>query len=207
MTSWCASSFISNPKLLQRHATRCCALRREEFIHSIVATMVVSCSTSIPVALAFTQEQDRTTGYPTQHSEEEWSSLLRPTQYDILRLGKTERPFSSILEGEERVGTYLCAGCGNPLFQSQAKFHSGTGWPSFASALKGVSVESTNSFKKGLLGAELRCNQCGGHLGDVFQDGFLFVGTPAFQTGERYCIDGAALVFHTEEGSFLPGDS
>ena len=132
---------------------------------------------------------------PFNIQREEWSRLLSPTQYDILRLGKTERPFSSILEGEEQDGLYVCAGCNNPLFTSQAKFHSGTGWPSFASALRGVEIESTAPFKKTLIGAELRCNQCGGHLGDVFQDGFLFIGTPAFQTGERYCIDGAALMF------------
>lgn len=132
---------------------------------------------------------------------------MSPTQYDILRNGATERPYSSILEGEERLGTYVCAGCGTKLFDSREKFHSGTGWPSFARALPGVEVENVNQVQANLAGAELRCATCGGHLGDVFTDGFLFVGTPAFSSGKRYCIDGAALVFQPSSGDEeLPGD-
>lgn len=133
--------------------------------------------------------------------------MLSPTQYDILRNGATERPYSSILEGEERAGTYVCAGCGTKLFDSREKFHSGTGWPSFARALPGVEVENVNQVQANLAGAELRCATCGGHLGDVFTDGFLFVGTPAFSSGKRYCIDGAALVFQPSNGDAeVPGD-
>lgn len=139
--------------------------------------------------------KSRTQGYDVQKTSAEWSSVLSPTQYDILRNGATERPYSSILEGEERVGTYVCAGCGTPLFESKVKFHSGTGWPSFARALSGVEIEQVNAVQANLSGAELRCGTCGGHLGDVFADGFLFVGTPAFVSGKRFCIDGAALVF------------
>mmetsp|Transcript_223 Transcript_223/g.495 ORF Transcript_223/g.495 Transcript_223/m.495 type:complete len:264 (-) Transcript_223:77-868(-) len=145
--------------------------------------------------------KSRTEGYEIQKDEREWASVLSPTQYDILRNGGTERPYSSVLEGEDRPGSFACAGCGTPLFESSAKFHSGTGWPSFATALPGVEVENVSPVQANLIGAELRCKTCGGHLGDVFQDGFLFVGTPAFKSGKRFCIDGSALIFKPSDGS------
>ena len=145
--------------------------------------------------------RSRTDGYSYQKTDEEWNAKLSDMQYYILRRGGTESPNSSILEGEDRPGVFSCAGCGTDLFESSQKFHSGTGWPSFARGLKGVEVEDVNPLAAGLVGAELRCKTCGGHLGDVFGDGFLFVGTPAFTSGKRYCIDGAALIFHpAQEG-------
>jgi peptide-methionine (R)-S-oxide reductase len=144
--------------------------------------------------------KSRSKGYAVLKTDTEWSSILSPTQYDILRNGATERPNSSILEGEELAGIYVCAGCGTKLFDSKEKFHSGTGWPSFARALPSVEVENISQIQANLAGAELRCGTCGGHLGDVFTDGFLFVGTPAFTSGKRYCIDGAALVFQPSNG-------
>lgn len=137
-----------------------------------------------------------------QKTDDEWKSLLTPRQYDILRNGGTERPYTSILEGESRQGIFQCAGCGTALFESEQKFKSGTGWPSFAAALEdGVETERVNPVTLSLKGAELRCKTCGGHLGDVFNDGFIFVGTPAAETGKRFCIDGAALVFRPADGS------
>ena len=151
--------------------------------------------------------KSRTDGYAFQRTEKEWASILSDEQYYVLRRGGTESPNSSILEGEDRPGTFVCAGCKTPLFASKAKFHSGTGWPSFATGLAGVEVEDVNPVQFNLLGAELRCGTCGGHLGDVFGDGLLFVGTPAFISGKRYCIDGAALIFQPEDGSNeIPGD-
>ena len=88
-----------------------------------------------------------------------------------------------------------------PLFESAAKFNSGTGWPSFATALSAVEVEANNMVSAALLGTECRCGRCGGHLGDLFLDGFLFPGTPAFASGKRFCIDGAALVFVPANGA------
>ena len=155
---------------------------------------------------ALASSKSRTKGYTVQKTDEEWKSQLTPRQYDILRNGGTERPYSSILEAEERPGVYSCAGCGTHLFDSKEKFHSGTGWPSFATGLEGVEVEKVNFVQSNLAGAEIRCATCGGHLGDVFSDGFLFVGTPAFVSGKRFCVDGAALTFRSSDGDEVIGD-
>lgn len=172
-----------------------------------LATLLVSTSALPRGVYAAGNTKSRSEGYEIQKTDEEWKSQLTSRQYDILRNGGTERQYSSVLEAEEREGTYNCAGCGTPLFVSTAKFHSGTGWPSFASALPGVEVEKVNILQAKMGGAELRCKTCGGHLGDVFQDGFIFVGTPAAQTGKRFCIDGAALIFKSlEDGSEVVGD-
>ena len=165
-------------------------------------------STALPRIANASSSKSRTEGYPIQRSEREWAYVLSGPQYNILRQGGTERPYSSILEEEERSGIYVCAGCQTPLFDSAQKFHSGTGWPSFADSIgNNVEVENVNVFQKNLVGAELRCASCGGHLGDVFMDGFLFVNTPAFTTGKRFCIDGGALVFQPKDGSeYVFGD-
>lgn len=158
--------------------------------------------------VASANDKDRSDGYSVQHTDREWAYLLSGPQYNILRQGGTERPNTSILEGEEREGTYRCAGCNTPLFVSSAKFHSGTGWPSFATALEGVEVEEVNPLLAGLTGAEIRCATCGGHLGDVFLDGKLFVNTPAFTSGKRFCVDGGALIFKpTDGGDDVFGDT
>ena len=161
----------------------------------------------MPTVSQAAAKKSRTDGYNFQKNDEEWKSMLTSRQYDILRNGGTERQYSSILEGEERDGTYYCAGCRNPLFASKAKFHSGTGWPSFAAALDGVETEKLNIVQANLGGAEVRCQNCGGHLGDVFRDGYIFVGTPAANSGKRFCIDGGALVFKsTDDGTEVVGD-
>lgn len=180
-------------------------LQKGSVFGSIVAATL---TTQVPVqSAAYAKNiKSRTTGYSIQHTEAEWSKLLSKQQYFILREGGTESPYSSILEGEERAGLYLCSGCQTPLFDAKQKFHSGTGWPSFASPLmssadsnvSNVEMEDGSVFQYKLAGAEVRCHSCGGHLGDVFADGFLFVGTPAAKTGQRYCIDGAALLFAPE---------
>ena len=152
--------------------------------------------------------RSRSEGYSVQKSEDEWQKQLSAIQYNILRQGGTERPGYSILETEKRPGIFRCAGCGTDLFQTADKFNSGTGWPSFASGLPGVEIDPTvDPVTASLAGAELRCKTCGGHLGDVFNDGFLFQGTVAAKTGKRYCIDGAALVFYPDDGgTSLSGD-
>jgi len=154
--------------------------------------------------------RSRTDGYAVQKTEEEWKDQLSSMQYFVLRQGGTERPnFSVLSTASNQSGVYKCAGCGTDLFVSKDKFQSGTGWPSFARGLKGAEVDpNVSPLAKKLAGAELRCQTCGGHLGDVFEDGFLFVGTEAAVTGERYCIDGAALVFYPDGGgSAVRGDT
>ena len=166
----------------------------------IIGSAVLFAWTTRPV---WAKNKSRTAGYAVQKTEAEWKDQLSSAQYYILRQGGTERPFSSVLESEKRSGIFQCAGCGSKLFSSQDKFNSGTGWPSFARGLPGGSVETedVDAMTAKLVGAELRCATCGGHLGDVFQDGFLFPGTEAFKTGKRYCIDGYALVFYPDDGT------
>lgn len=179
-----------------------CASDRRSMIHKVslnLASAVTLAGFSPSNANAM-NAKSRTEGYKVQYTEREWAYFLSGAQYNILRQGGTERPNSSILEGEDRKGEFRCAGCNTPLFSSKAKFHSGTGWPSFATGLEGVETENVNAVQMGLLGAEIRCGTCGGHLGDVFLDGKLFVNTPAFESGKRYCVDGAALIFKPEDG-------
>lgn len=169
---------------------------------SVGPTMTMMMTVPSPALAA--SSKSRTDGYAIQQSEAAWKAQLSPLQYEVLRQGGTERPGYSVLEAEDRPGIFQCAGCGTPLFDARHKFHSGTGWPSFARALPGVEIEAVNPIMASLSGAELRCATCGGHLGDVFADGFLFIGTEAAQTNQRFCIDGAALVFYPDASGEPP---
>ncbi len=124
---------------------------------------------------------------PLRLSDAEWKKRLSPAQYDVLRKEGTERAGSSPLNAEKRVGTYACAACDLPLFASTEKYESGTGWPSFTSALPGA-VGSKTDFKMILPRTEYHCARCEGHQGHVFDDG----PKPA---GKRYCNNGVALKF------------
>lgn len=120
-------------------------------------------------------------------SETEWRARLAPGQYAVLREADTERAGSSPLDREKRTGTFSCAGCDLPLFSSDHKFDSGTGWPSFWQPLPAAVGTRPDP---GLFGSrtEVHCSRCGGHLGHVFEDG-------PEPTGLRYCINGVAMVF------------
>ena len=124
------------------------------------------------------------------HSDEEWRAMLTPEQHAVLREEGTERPFTSPLNDEHRAGRFACAGCGQPLFSSEAKFDSGTGWPSFWAPLAG-GVETREDRKLGMIRTEVHCHRCGGHLGHVFDDG-------PKPTGKRYCMNGVAMTFKPE---------
>ena len=120
-------------------------------------------------------------------SDAEWRRRLGPQRYPILRQAQTERAGTSPLNGEHRRGTFHCAGCGQALFASQAKFDSGTGWPSFSAPLpRAVGTRNDGSF--GMQRIEVHCSRCGGHLGHLFNDG-------PRPTGRRYCINGLSLTF------------
>ena len=192
-----ANDMVSTNNNINQSSSRRDILQKSLTFGSLVITPFVP----ILPATAKMGGRSRTEGYAIQHTEKEWSDMLTSTQYFILRNGGTESPYSSILEGEERDGTYVCAGCQSELFDAKQKFHSGTGWPSFAKGIgDNVEIEDVSKIQFQLAGAELRCHACGGHLGDVFADGYLFAGTPAMATGKRYCIDGAALVFAPADG-------
>ena len=124
-------------------------------------------------------------------SEQEWREQLTPEQYKVLREHGTEPPGSSPLNHEKRDGTFVCAGCGQPLFAAGTKYESGSGWPSFFKPLDS-SVETTTDQSHGMTRVEVHCKNCGGHLGHVFPDG-------PQPTGMRYCMNGAALTFDPEK--------
>ncbi|RZI40311.1 peptide-methionine (R)-S-oxide reductase [Herbaspirillum sp. HC18] len=125
--------------------------------------------------------------YEVTHTDGEWRKLLSPAQFRVLRQAGTEMPFSSPLNREKRAGEFTCAGCGLPLFSSETKFDSGTGWPSFWQPLENAVRTRTDS-AFGITRVEVLCRRCGGHLGHVFEDG-----PPP--TGLRYCMNGVAMNF------------
>lgn len=125
-------------------------------------------------------------------SDQEWRNMLTKEQYDVLRQEGTERPFTSPLLAEHRKGQFVCAGCDLPLFSSEKKFDSGTGWPSFFDVIQG-NVETKSDRKLLVERTEYHCARCGGHQGHVFDDG------PA-PTGLRYCNNGVALKFVPDDG-------
>jgi peptide-methionine (R)-S-oxide reductase len=123
-----------------------------------------------------------------EKTEEEWKASLSPEQYRVLREKGTERAFTGKYWNHHGEGTYLCAACANPLFDSRAKFDSGTGWPSFRTPAAEASVKTHEDNSHFMSRTEVLCRRCGGHLGHVFDDG------PAPE-GLRYCMNSAALNF------------
>jgi peptide-methionine (R)-S-oxide reductase len=122
-----------------------------------------------------------------QKTDEEWRKTLTPEQFQVLREHGTERAGTSPLNVEKREGIFSCGGCGQPLFTSDTKYESGSGWPSFYRPLEGA-IETTTDRGYGMTRVEVHCARCRGHLGHVFPDG-------PKPTGERYCMNGVALKF------------
>ena len=133
----------------------------------------------------------KTETFPIQKSDDEWRKSLDPQQYQVLRKHGTERAGTSPLNNEKRAGTFHCAGCGEPLFDSSTKYESGSGWPSFWQPMPGA-VGTTSDTSHFMTRTAVPCAKCGGHLGHVFPDG-------PKPTGERYCMNGAALKFDAKK--------
>lgn len=151
----------------------------------LIVSMIFSCKSK-------GQESEKKETFPVTKTEAEWKAELTDMEYYVLREAGTERAFSSALNKEYRKGTFHCAACNTPLFKSENKFDSGTGWPSFDQEIEGNVAFSTD-YDLGYARTEEHCATCGGHLGHVFNDG------PKDTTGKRHCINGVALDFVPEK--------
>jgi peptide-methionine (R)-S-oxide reductase len=159
-------------------------MKRRHFLHGLLGMAAV------PVIHRGVQAGDGPAATPLERiykTDDEWRRILTPEQFEVLRREGTERPWSSPLNDEKRAGTYACAGCGLPLFTSETKYDSGTGWPSFYAPIAGA-VGTKRDFKLIIPRTEYHCARCGGHQGHVFNDG-----PPP--TGQRWCNNGVALQF------------
>lgn len=152
------------------------------YLKNLIIALITLCLSSCK------SEAQKKETFKINKSEAEWKSQLTDIQYFVLIKEGTERAFSSPLDKNYSAGTYVCAGCDTPLFKSEHKFNSGTGWPSFDREIKG-NVAFSVDYKIGIARSEEHCATCGGHLGHVFNDG------PRNTTGMRHCINGAALKF------------
>lgn len=141
--------------------------------------------------IACKSQTKETTKYKIEKNASEWRDILSAEQFYILRESGTERAFTGKYNKHYKAGIYYCAGCNNPLYKSDHKFDSGTGWPSFDRAIP-KSVLTGVDYKLGYARNELKCSNCGGHLGHVFGDG------PKETTGQRHCINSAALNFKNQ---------
>ncbi|HBB48439.1 MAG TPA: peptide-methionine (R)-S-oxide reductase [Flavobacteriaceae bacterium] len=157
---------------------------RSAFILPVLFTLLLSSCGSKA------QKQDEV--FPIEKPDSVWQKQLGPMAYRVLRQAATEPPNSSKLNKEYRSGTFHCGGCGAPLFESTAKFESGSGWPSFDRPIQKAVAYSTD-YDLGYTRTEEHCANCGGHLGHVFPDG------PRETTGMRHCINGVALKFIPSE--------
>ncbi len=153
---------------------------------TVLFALFFSCNSS-----AQKKNDNEPKAFPISKTEAEWKQELTAEQFYVMREAGTERPFSSPLDKNFRKGTYVCAACETPLYKSEHKFDSGTGWPSFDRVIEGNVAFGTDN-DLGYSRNEEHCATCGGHLGHVFNDG------PSETTGKRHCINGVALKFIPE---------
>ena len=151
-------------------------------------TATAAMAAALPFVSACGAAPAEAKSFPKSKSDAEWRRLLTKQQYYVLREAGTERAFTSPLNKEKRKGTFVCAGCANPLYSSVTKYDSGTGWPSFWQAIDKQAVGTSTDYLLGYPRTEVHCADCGGHLGHIFGDG-------PKPTGDRHCINGAALKF------------
>jgi peptide-methionine (R)-S-oxide reductase len=148
--------------------------------------LIFFCTVSLFLSCQTTAQKKET--FKVEKSDKEWKNQLNDLQYRVLRESGTERAFSSPLNKIYKPGIYSCAACNTPLFEGKHKFDSGSGWPSFDRVIEG-NVAFSVDYNIGMARNEEHCALCGGHLGHVFNDG------PKKTTGQRHCINGAALIF------------
>lgn len=139
------------------------------------------------------EDKKSETKYTVERTEQEWKKILTPEQYRILRKKGTEHPFSGEFDHFFGDGIYYCAGCGQQLFLSDSKFDSGCGWPAFDKEVEKGVIEYISDKTFGMVRTEILCNNCGGHLGHVFDDG-------PTETGQRFCVNSASLKFEEKGG-------
>jgi peptide-methionine (R)-S-oxide reductase len=162
-------------------------MKRRHLLTTAAATVSAVWLSSYLTRRTQVMTTSNTEKFEVNKTEEEWRQTLTPEQFRVLRKHGTERAGTSPLDKNYAKGTYVCAGCGQPLFTSETKFNSGTGWPSFYAPIEGAIATSVDkSFF--MTRVEVHCSRCGGHLGHVFNDG------PA-PTGKRYCMNGVAMEF------------
>lgn len=148
--------------------------------------LLILLQSSIACSQQNESSMNQNSDFEVQKSEEEWKAELSPQEYHILREAGTEKPGSGKYVKTDAEGRFVCAGCGNPLFHTDTKFHSGSGWPSFYEPIGSENIVKRPDNSLGTTRTEVLCSKCGGHLGHVFDDG-------PEPTGKRYCINSVAL--------------